>query len=161
MIAIGSSDLFFGGGRFPAGELGSDLGVRGEAFRLCVDSVGYWKHNRIVWAGCRAWPAALDALVGELRQALDGVGLASGREAAFFPHVTLLHKGHAAERLPPVEPICVKVNDAARMIGVGRTKLYELIAAGEVDVVKLGKSTRITTASLRALIQKRCSTQPA
>ena len=63
--------------------------------------------------------------------------------------------------LPPVEPICVKVNDAARMIGVGRTKLYELIAAGEVDVVKLGKSTRITTASLRALIQKRCSTQPA
>ncbi len=55
-----------------------------------------------------------------------------------------------------IEPICVKVNDAARMIGVGRTKLYELIAAGEVDVVKLGKSTRVTTASLRALIQKRC-----
>jgi excisionase family DNA binding protein len=55
-----------------------------------------------------------------------------------------------------VEPICVKVNDAARMIGVGRTKLYELIAAGEVDVVKLGKSTRVTTASLRELIQKRC-----
>ena len=50
----------------------------------------------------------------------------------------------------------MKVNDAARMIGVGRTKLYELIAAGEVDVVKLGKSTRVTTASLRALIQKRC-----
>ena len=55
-----------------------------------------------------------------------------------------------------VEPICVKVNDAARMIGIGRTKLYELIAAGEVDVVKLGKSTRVTTASLRELIQKRC-----
>jgi excisionase family DNA binding protein len=55
-----------------------------------------------------------------------------------------------------VELICVKVNDAARMIGVGRTKLYELIAAGEVDVVKLGKSTRVTTASLRELIQKRC-----
>mgnify|MGYP002141020673 FL=1 len=62
---------------------------------------------------------------------------------------------------PKLEPICVTVNEAARMIGVGRTKLYELIAAGEVDVVKLGKSTRITTASLRALIQKRCSTQPA
>jgi len=37
---------------------------------------------------------------------------------------------------PPVEPICVKVNDAARMIGVGRTKLYELIASGEIEVVK-------------------------
>ncbi len=88
-------------------DIGAALaGVRGEAFRLCVDSIGYWKHNRIVWAGCRAWPAALDALVGELRHALAGIGLASGREgAAFFPHVTLLRKGHAAERLPPVEPI--------------------------------------------------------
>lgn len=44
---------------------------------------------------------------------------------------------------PVAEPICVKVNEAARMIGVGRTKLYELIAAGDVEAVKLGKSTRI------------------
>lgn len=58
---------------------------------------------------------------------------------------------------PPVEPICVKVNDAARMIGVGRTKLYELIAAGEVDVVKLGKSTRVTTASLKSLVERKVS----
>ena len=40
------------------------------------------------------------------------------------------------------------------MIGVGRTKLYELIAAGEVETVKLGKSTRITTASLHNLIRR-------
>ncbi len=55
---------------------------------------------------------------------------------------------------PSVEPICVKVNDAARMIGVGRTKLYELIAAGEVETVKLGKVTRITTASLHDLVRR-------
>ena len=55
--------------------------------------------------------------------------------------------------LPP-DPICVRVNDAARMIGVGRTKLYELIAAGEVETVKLGKSTRITTASLHDLVRR-------
>ena len=54
----------------------------------------------------------------------------------------------------PVEPICVKVNDAARMIGVGRTKLYELIASGEIEVIKLGKSTRITTASLHKLVMR-------
>jgi excisionase family DNA binding protein len=54
----------------------------------------------------------------------------------------------------PPDPICVRVNDAARMIGVGRTKLYELIAAGEVETVKLGKSTRITTASLHDLIRR-------
>ncbi|QOT71194.1 helix-turn-helix domain-containing protein [Sphingobium fuliginis] len=54
----------------------------------------------------------------------------------------------------PSEPICVRVNDAARMIGVGRTKLYELIAAGEVETVKLGKATRITTASLHDLVRR-------
>lgn len=58
---------------------------------------------------------------------------------------------------PPVshDPICVRVNDAARMIGVGRTKLYELIAAGEVETIKLGNATRITTASLRDLVKRR------
>jgi len=55
---------------------------------------------------------------------------------------------------PPVEPICVRINDAARMIGVGRTKLYELIAANEIETVKLGKSTRVTTASLRELVKR-------
>lgn len=55
--------------------------------------------------------------------------------------------------LPP-DPICVKINDAARMIGVGRTKLYELIATNQIEVVKLGKSTRVTTASLNALITR-------
>lgn len=56
--------------------------------------------------------------------------------------------------LPPPDPICVRVNDAAHMIGIGRTKLYELIAAGEIETVKLGKSTRITTASLHDLIRR-------
>jgi excisionase family DNA binding protein len=55
---------------------------------------------------------------------------------------------------PSAEPICVKVNEAARMIGVGRTKLYELIASGDVEAVKLGKSTRIITASLHRLIRR-------
>lgn len=54
----------------------------------------------------------------------------------------------------PPDPICVRVNDAARMVGLGRTKLYELIAAGEIEAVKLGKSTRITTASLHDLIKR-------
>jgi excisionase family DNA binding protein len=56
--------------------------------------------------------------------------------------------------LPPPDPICVRVNEAARMIGVGRTKLYELIAAGEVETVKLGKAIRITIASLHDLVRR-------
>ena len=41
-----------------------------------------------------------------------------------------------------------------QLAGIGRSKLYELIAAGGVDVVKIGASTLITVASLRRLIQK-------
>ena len=54
----------------------------------------------------------------------------------------------------PVEPICVRINEAARMIGIGRTKLYELISSGELETVKIGKATRITTASLRRLVER-------
>lgn len=60
---------------------------------------------------------------------------------------------------PVAEPICVKVNEAAHMIGVGRTKLYELIAAGDVEAMKFGKSTRIVTASLHRLIMPQRETE--
>jgi excisionase family DNA binding protein len=43
---------------------------------------------------------------------------------------------------------------AAEMLGIGRTKLYELIADGEVDVVKLGRVTLITKRSIDALIER-------
>ena len=52
------------------------------------------------------------------------------------------------------EPICVRINDAARTIGVGRTKLYELISSGELETVKIGKATRVTTASLHELVRR-------
>ena len=47
--------------------------------------------------------------------------------------------------------LCLKGNEAARRIGVGRTKRYELIASRDVKAVKLGKSTRILSASLHRL----------
>ena len=60
-------------------------------------------------------------------------------------------------------PLCVRINVAARMIGLGRTKLYELIGNGEVEAIKVGKATLVTTASLNAMIERRCAgrQQPA
>ena len=55
---------------------------------------------------------------------------------------------------PPPAPICVRVGVAARMIGIGRTKFYELINAGEVETIKLGTATLIPMASLVALIER-------
>ena len=54
-------------------------------------------------------------------------------------------------------PLCVRVNVAARMIGIGRTKFYELIGNGEVEVIKIGNATLVTTASLNAMIERKQS----
>src|SRR5712671_240162 len=37
---------------------------------LALDRLGYWKHNRIAWAGASTVPPELEALVSELRGAL-------------------------------------------------------------------------------------------
>ena len=51
-------------------------------------------------------------------------------------------------------PLCVRVRDAARMIGIGRTKFYELIGKGEVEAIKVGNATLIPTASLAAFVER-------
>lgn len=55
----------------------------------------------------------------------------------------------------PLEPLTVRIPVAVQLTGIGRSKLYELIAAGEVETVKVGASTLVAVASLRRLIQKR------
>jgi excisionase family DNA binding protein len=50
-----------------------------------------------------------------------------------------------------VEPICASINETARALRVGRTKIYELINAGRLETVKIGRRTLVRTASIRAL----------
>ena len=74
--------------RVPAFEALAD-GLTGEPFELRLDRLGYWRHNRIVWAGARAMPAALEALAADMKLALQGVGWAVD-ERPYAAHVTLL-----------------------------------------------------------------------
>lgn len=55
----------------------------------------------------------------------------------------------------PLEPISVRIPVAVQLTGIGRSKLYQLIAAGEVETAKIGVSTLVTVASLRSLIERR------
>jgi excisionase family DNA binding protein len=48
-----------------------------------------------------------------------------------------------------VEPVLLKTEQAARMLSLGRTKIYELIAAGELPVVRIGRCVRISTVALQ------------
>jgi 2'-5' RNA ligase len=70
-------------------------------FELTLDRLGYWPHNRIVWAGCSAPPAGLGELAATLREQVMAAGFAVDRgKTGFFPHVTLLRK---ATQAPPSE----------------------------------------------------------
>lgn len=51
-----------------------------------------------------------------------------------------------------MEPLTITVNDACKALGLGRTKLYELIAKGRLEILKIDKRTLIKTASIRALV---------
>jgi excisionase family DNA binding protein len=42
----------------------------------------------------------------------------------------------------------LRVEEAARVLQIGRTKVYELMGAGELPVVRIGRSVRIPRRSL-------------
>jgi excisionase family DNA binding protein len=54
--------------------------------------------------------------------------------------------------MTPFEPALVKIEPACQYLGVGRSKIYELIREGKLEAVKIGKSARITTASLKSFV---------
>lgn len=62
---------------------------------------------------------------------------------------------HERDCRKSIEPIAMRVPEACRFIGIGRSTLYVLIAKGEVEVVKLGCSTLVLTESLRRLVLSR------
>jgi len=51
-----------------------------------------------------------------------------------------------------LEPLAYSINEASRVSSLGRTRLYQLIGEGRLEVRKIGKRTLIPAASLRALI---------
>lgn len=54
-----------------------------------------------------------------------------------------------------IEPIAMRVPEACRYLGIGRSTLYVLISDGEIEFIKLGSSTLVLTESLRALVERR------
>nr|WP_313393435.1 helix-turn-helix domain-containing protein [Sphingobium yanoikuyae] len=48
----------------------------------------------------------------------------------------------------------MRVPDACRMLGIGRSKLYELIAEGEIPTLKLGSSTLLPVAGIKAFVAR-------
>lgn len=59
------------------------------------------------------------------------------------------------QRLPAVDPIALRVPEACRYLGIGRSTLYVLISSKEIEIVKLGSSTLVLTESLKKLVERR------
>ncbi len=53
-----------------------------------------------------------------------------------------------------MEKILLKIPEAAELIGLGRSKAYELAATGEWPTVRIGRAVRIPLAGLREWVAK-------
>jgi excisionase family DNA binding protein len=58
------------------------------------------------------------------------------------------HRPHGA-----LSPITLRIADACRVTGIGRSKFYELIKAGEIEVIKVGAITLVPMSSIQALLE--------
>lgn len=99
LIFIGSIER----ARVPALEaLAQRMDAR--AFGLGVDILGYWRHNRIIWAGARECPRELAALAAVLHAELARAGI-PGEDRPYVPHITLVRdalRAPAAKMSPAV-----------------------------------------------------------
>lgn len=57
-----------------------------------------------------------------------------------------------------MEPLAISINAAAKALSIGRSSLYGLIKGRQLDVIKIGTRTLVTTASLTRLAQSRKDT---
>lgn len=60
-----------------------------------------------------------------------------------------------------MDAILLPVPDAYKALGIGRTKFYQIVAAGEISIIKIGKRTLIPRESLTAYAAKLLSESKA
>jgi excisionase family DNA binding protein len=53
------------------------------------------------------------------------------------------------------EPILLTIPEAARKLRIGRTMTYELISAGELEVVHIGRAARVPLDAVHAFVKER------
>jgi excisionase family DNA binding protein len=53
------------------------------------------------------------------------------------------------------KPLTVRIREACRLTGIGRSKIYELIAAGEIEIIKVGTITLVPVAGIEKFLRQR------
>jgi excisionase family DNA binding protein len=57
-------------------------------------------------------------------------------------------KNSADEGGPAMEPLLLKAGEAAKLLGLGRSKVFAMLAVGELPVIRIGRSVRVPRAAL-------------
>jgi len=60
-----------------------------------------------------------------------------------------------------IERLLYTVSDAAELLSISRSVLYELLAAGAIESVSVGRSRRIPAAALRDWVERQRATSTA
>jgi 2'-5' RNA ligase len=104
--------------------------VGSRACPLILDQPGYWKHNRIAWAGASVVPAGLEALVSGLRGALAKSQIRFDAKP-FVSHVTLLRDAREPKAMPALDPIRWNLEGFAlvRSVTLPRGSRYQVLKA--------------------------------
>jgi excisionase family DNA binding protein len=53
------------------------------------------------------------------------------------------------------DPLLLRVAEAANLLGVSRSTMYQLVTSGQVQVVRIGRSVRVPRRVLEALAEAR------
>ncbi len=57
------------------------------------------------------------------------------------------------------EPVLLRVPDAANMLAISRTVLYELIARGDIPTVHIGRAVRVPASAVHEYVVRLASEQ--
>ncbi len=55
----------------------------------------------------------------------------------------------------PAQPLLLSIPDVATSLGLGRSKVYELIAQEGLPVIRFGRAVRVSTVSLQKWVEQR------
>ncbi len=102
--------------------------VAPRAASLVLDQPGYWKHNRIAWAGASVVSAEIEGLVSGLRGALARSRIHFDAKP-FVSHVTLLRDAREPKAMPALTPIEWRLDGFAlvRSVSPQQGSRYEIL----------------------------------
>ncbi len=56
-----------------------------------------------------------------------------------------------------MDQMLLRAEEVQRVLGLGRSKIYEMIAAGELPVVRIGRSVRVPADALRQWVERKAA----